>query len=46
MAAKEFVTVDEKGEIIIPKKFIKELGLSRILYGECGSKTTLYFSEN
>ena len=27
MAAKEFVTVDEKGEIIIPKKFIKELGL-------------------
>lgn len=27
MAAEEFVTVDEKGEIIIPKKFIKELGL-------------------
>ena len=27
MAAEEFVTVDEKGEITIPKKFIKELGL-------------------
>ena len=29
MAAEEFVTVDEKGEIAIPKKFIKELGLEQ-----------------